>query len=45
MKENWIPSYVSGSTYQVSLRDEAAEILTATVDLWTNDIKVNIHVQ
>jgi len=44
-KERWTPAHESGSVYRVAIRDDVTEVLTAKVDLWTHDIKVDIHVR
>ena len=44
-KETWTPRFESGAIYGVSVRDDVAELLTAKVDLWTYQVKVELHAQ
>ena len=44
-EESWEPRHVGGADYAVRVVGAGTEILSADVDLWTDKVKVNIHVQ
>ncbi|MFH2205106.1 MAG: hypothetical protein ABIJ96_18505 [Elusimicrobiota bacterium] len=44
-EESWEARHLSGANYEVVVRNQSGEVLTAQVDLWTQNVKVKIHVQ